>query len=97
MISDQVYLAAYPLHDGSLTTEGSQRKMLYNEWASLSKFWKYQVSSLDRSQVNLLSFYQPLDAIRDYYGVKIGFYFAWVGFYTLMLILPRFASFFVSI
>jgi len=72
LITDGVYLAAYPLHDGSLTTEGSQRKLLYNEWASLSKFWKYQ----------------PLDAIRDYYGVKIGFYFAWLGFYTSMLILP---------
>ena len=31
---------------------------------------------------------QPLDAIRDYYGVKIGLYFAWLGFYTNLLILP---------
>jgi hypothetical protein len=29
-----------------------------------------------------------LDAIRDYFGVKIGLYFAWLGFYTFMLILP---------
>ena len=56
-------MACYPLHDGGLKTEGSQRNLLYTEWASLRKFWKYQ----------------PLDAIRDYYGVKMGLYFAWLG------------------
>jgi len=72
LIADGAYLAAYPLHDGALHTEGSTRKMLYDEWASVSKFWKYQ----------------PLDHVRDYFGVKIGFYFAWLGFYTAMLIPP---------
>ena len=28
------------------------------------------------------------DAVRDYFGVKIGLYFAWLGFYTFMLIPP---------
>ena len=72
LVSDEVYLAAYPLHDGSIHSEGSQRKLLYDEWASLKQFWKFQ----------------PLDAIRDYFGVKIGLYFAWLGFYTCMLIPP---------
>lgn len=31
--------------------------------------------------------YQPLDYIKDYFGVKIAIYFAWLGFYTYMLIL----------
>ena len=48
------------------------RHLLYTEWASLK---------------NLLKF-QPLDAVRDYYGVKIAFYFAWLGFYNMALILP---------
>lgn len=26
--------------------------------------------------------YQPLDYIKDYFGVKIGIYFAWLGFYS---------------
>jgi len=72
LISEGAYLASYPLHDGGIRTEGSQRKLLYEEWASLKKFWKYQ----------------PLDAIRDYYGVKMGLYFAWLGYYTFMLIPP---------
>ena len=30
--------------------------------------------------------YQPLDHIKQYFGVKIALYFAWLGFYTYMLI-----------
>eukprot|EP00092_Neocalanus_flemingeri_P069742 GFUD01085523.1.p1 GENE.GFUD01085523.1~~GFUD01085523.1.p1 ORF type:complete len:945 (+),score=222.25 GFUD01085523.1:241-3075(+) len=78
LISDGAYLAFYPLHDGGIHTEGSQRKLLYDEWASLKKFWKYQ----------------PLDAVRDYYGVKMGLYFAWLGYYTFMLIPPSIVGIF---
>ena len=63
LISDGAIIACYPLHDGTIHTEGSKRKLLNDEWASMKKFWKYQ----------------PLDAIRDYYGVKMGLYFAWLG------------------
>jgi len=72
LISEGVFLAAYPLHDGTIKAPGSMRYLLFREWASFSKFWKYQ----------------PLDAVRDYFGVKIGLYFAWLGFYTFMLIPP---------
>jgi len=30
--------------------------------------------------------YQPIDHIKEYFGVKFGLYFAWLGFYTQMLI-----------
>ena len=48
---------------------GNMRNLLYTEWGSLWKFYKGQ----------------PLDYIKDYYGVKVGLYFAWLGFYTYML------------
>ncbi|ODN06507.1 Anoctamin-1 [Orchesella cincta] len=70
LLTAGVYFAAYPLHDGDLKTPGSQRYLLYNEWAALGKGLKYQ----------------PLDAVKEYFGVKIGLYFAWLGFYTHMLI-----------
>lgn len=46
------------------------RYLLYENWASLTKCFHYQ----------------PLDYIKDYFGVKIGLYFAWLGFYTHMLL-----------
>uniref|UniRef100_A0A4W6D1A2 Anoctamin n=1 Tax=Lates calcarifer TaxID=8187 RepID=A0A4W6D1A2_LATCA len=45
-------------------------RLLYEEWASYSVFYKYQ----------------PIGLIRKYFGEKIGLYFAWLGVYTQMLI-----------
>ena len=72
LISDGVFIAAYPLHDGDIYSEGSQRKLLFDEWASWKNIWKFQ----------------PLDSIKEYFGVKIGFYYVWLGYYNVMLIIP---------
>lgn len=32
--------------------------------------------------------YQPLDEIKDYFGAQIALYFAWIGYYCQMLIVP---------
>jgi hypothetical protein len=29
---------------------------------------------------------QPLDLVRKYFGDEVGIYFAWLGFYTKMLL-----------
>ncbi|KAM9754838.1 anoctamin-1 isoform 2-T2 [Menidia menidia] len=68
-----VYTAAYPLHDGDINEESAEindRKLLYEEWANYSVFYKYQ----------------PIGLVRKYFGEKIGLYFAWLGLYTQMLI-----------
>ncbi|XP_042571758.1 anoctamin-1 isoform X1 [Cyprinus carpio] len=73
LLGSGVYLAAYPLHDGDVDGENAEpndRKLLYEEWASYSVFYKYQ----------------PIGLIRKYFGEKIGLYFAWLGVYTQMLI-----------
>ncbi|PSN51328.1 hypothetical protein C0J52_15727, partial [Blattella germanica] len=57
---------------GSFKVPGSMRYLLYTEWASLKKWYRLQ----------------PLDYIKEYFGAKIALYFAWLGFYTYMLILP---------
>lgn len=72
LLSDGAYLDAYPLHDGSpdLPEVECQRTLLLQEWASVIRWIKHQ----------------PLDHIKEYFGVKIAMYFAWLGFYTHMLI-----------
>jgi len=55
---------------GEVRVPGSMRNTLYCEWAAVSKCLHYQ----------------PLDYVKEYFGVKIGLYFAWLGFYTHMLI-----------
>ncbi|XP_071062221.1 anoctamin-1a isoform X3 [Pseudochaenichthys georgianus] len=73
LLANAVYTSDYPLHDGDIegvNAEANDRKLLYEEWASYSVFYKYQ----------------PIGLIRKYFGEKVGLYFAWLGVYTQMLI-----------
>ncbi|NXX19552.1 ANO2 protein, partial [Podargus strigoides] len=73
LIANNVYDAAYPLHDGEYEGQNddmNDRKLLYQEWARYGAFYKFQ----------------PIDLIRKYFGEKIGLYFAWLGLYTEFLI-----------
>lgn len=76
MLSDGIYEAAYPLHD--VTNECKHetglcapiRCQLKNQWASMWCILRLQ----------------PLNQVVNYFGVKIGMYYAWTGFYTYMLL-----------
>ncbi|XP_032378200.1 anoctamin-1 isoform X1 [Etheostoma spectabile] len=71
LLGSGIYTAAYPLHDGDINQESfNDRKLLNDEWANYSVFYKYQ----------------PIGLVRKYFGEKIGLYFAWLGLYTQMLI-----------
>ncbi|KAM7350401.1 anoctamin-3-like [Cochliomyia hominivorax] len=47
-----------------------ERHLLLTEWASIKR----------------LLHTQPLDHIKEYFGAKVAIYFAWLGFYTNMLL-----------
>ncbi|XP_023649648.2 anoctamin-5 isoform X2 [Paramormyrops kingsleyae] len=73
LLSNGTYTAAFPLHDCQywlkMEESENERYSLYQNWARFLAFYKEQ----------------PLNLIRKYYGEKIGLYFAWLGFYTEML------------
>ncbi|KAG9486512.1 hypothetical protein GDO78_006726 [Eleutherodactylus coqui] len=46
------------------------------------------LSRLMKSWVQAICERQPLDEICEYFGVKIGMYFSWLGFYTSSLVYP---------
>ena len=59
----------------------SIRAKLHDGWGTFKNWYKFQ----------------PLDAIRTYFGVEITLYFAWLGFYTYMLIIPSIVGLIVFI
>ena len=84
LLYESVYDDAYPLHDGPAVAErsdeypdGNLRAQLHSEWASFSQWHKAQ----------------PLNAIKHYLGVRVAFYFAWLGTYNFMLTFAAFVGF----
>ena len=64
---EEIIIDAYPLHDGQLLKNPTnERQKLQVEWASPQKVFKYQ----------------PITAIKTYFGEKVALYFVWLGFYT---------------
>lgn len=56
----------------------------------------FELRSLEEKWMKVCQFPLSLDvnAIKDYYGEKVGFYFAWVSFYTHFLMLASIIGFF---
>ena len=86
LIFSGAYSSAYALHNGvEETPEGqapaNDRQKLRRDWARFGRFLKFQ----------------PYDAVKEYFGTEIGLYFAWLGFYTAMLVPAALFGLFVFI
>eukprot|EP00054_Salpingoeca_dolichothecata_P028843 m.222330 g.222330 ORF g.222330 m.222330 type:complete len:1024 (-) comp26328_c2_seq1:26-3097(-) len=103
LLYNHSYLAAFPLWDGprkfhakdvclyrdvyqnhieiAPNDKPSMRARLYYCWTKPGRWHRFQ----------------PLDAIRTYFGEKVAFYFAWLGFYTSWLVVPSIIGIFITI
>ncbi|XP_063678304.1 anoctamin-7-like isoform X2 [Bolinopsis microptera] len=84
LLQDDVYSAWYPLHDGpyelpNVEDRPEDEKVFLNDRQVLSMFW---------SDWGRWYKYQPLNRVRIYFGDTVAMYFAWLGFYTKLLIVP---------
>ncbi|XP_035825775.1 anoctamin-7 [Aplysia californica] len=78
LIDEHGFVAAFPLHSGNYEIpDASIEPELLNKRQVLHKYW---------ARWGCWYKYQPLDHIREYFGEKIGIYFAWLGFYTAWLL-----------
>ncbi|OQV17299.1 Anoctamin-4 [Hypsibius exemplaris] len=77
LLGNDTYTAAFPLHDGPITRVSADqqkpsnlRSILHDQWGRFGKWFKIQ----------------PIDYVKLYFGERIAFYFAFLEFYTAMLI-----------
>uniref|UniRef100_A0A0R3RSP6 Anoctamin n=1 Tax=Elaeophora elaphi TaxID=1147741 RepID=A0A0R3RSP6_9BILA len=75
LIQNGTYTSAFPLHedcgwDEYNADKSTDREFLYWNWARITNIYKYQ----------------PLWLIKKYFGSKVGWYFAWLGYYTKFLV-----------
>ncbi|CAD5126106.1 DgyrCDS14278 [Dimorphilus gyrociliatus] len=86
LVNRGIYKSYFPLHElppakikknlQFFDGPDVDRRRLVETWARWGKMFHYQ----------------PLDVIRRYFGEKIGIYFAWLGFYTGMLVPAAFVG-----
>ncbi|CAH0559483.1 unnamed protein product [Brassicogethes aeneus] len=89
LLGKRIILQSYALHDGPIETNRlGKLDEDFNQRTLLAKYWANPSMIFKRA---------PLDAIKNYYGIEVAFYFAFIDFYLQMLVPACLISFFFII
>ena len=87
LVKSKVITEHFPVH-----SHEEEREKIITSWNNYGKRL-----SLGFLTGNFESNMQPLNFIREYYGAKFAFYFAWLVHYTGMLLIPSFMGIIIFI
>ena len=69
-----------------------------DKWENKSRFWLQPITIIRQFYVEAIKFeYTELSSIKNYFGEKTGFYFAWMSFYTSWILIPSILGFILTI
>jgi len=107
LVEKELIIACFALHDASYG-EDITRSWLLRHWVmpyfystgtqcGAPKISHPATESFESCPLIYRPWAQPLMEVRAYFGEKIAFYFAWVGFYGYSLVLPAIIAFICEI
>ena len=83
LIEQHILVQIIPMHDFYGIHE------IKSKWEHNSSFWLQPIFILTQLYRESMKFeFTELSAIKNYFGEKVGFYYAWMSFYTAWLLIP---------
>lgn len=68
------------------------------KWENKSKIFLQPITIIGQFYTESIKFeFAELSSIKNYFGEKIGFYFAWMSFYTSWILIPSILALAITI
>ncbi|CDW83357.1 anoctamin-like protein [Stylonychia lemnae] len=91
LTDEKILIQILPMHDFYGIHEIKQK------WETSTKIWLQPSFIKQFYREGIIFEYRELSAIKNYFGEKAGFYYAWMSFYTSWLIIPSIFGFALTI
>ncbi|MCP9261621.1 Anoctamin [Dirofilaria immitis] len=92
LIKNGTYTSAFPLHEECEWNEynadrNTDREFLYWNWAQYYKHLQIPTTFFNKRQIDHTDLMVKIICAKKYFGSKVGWYFAWLGYYSKVLVL----------